>query len=87
MVVVFVGNKGKDVVVEKLIVGLVVRLVVVLMGVVASVTGSFVEFTGEPVKGNGVIVFAGELDVAVSEYMEVLEGVGLLPGSVAKVAS
>lgn len=83
MVVVFVGNKGKDVVVEKLIVG----LVVVLMGVVASVTGSFVEFTGEPVKGNGVIVFAGELDVAVSEYMEVLEGVGLLPGSVAKVAS
>lgn len=83
MVVVFVGNKGKDVVVEKLIVG----LVVVLMGVVASVTGSFVEFTGEPVKGNGVIVFAGALDVAVSEYMEVLEGVGLLPGSVAKVAS
>lgn len=83
MVVVFVGNKGKDVAVEKLIVG----LVVVLMGVVASVTGSFVKFTGEPVKGNGVIVFAGELDVAVSEYMEVLEGVGLLPGSVAKVAS
>ena len=80
MVVVFVGNKGKDVVVEKLIVGLVVRLVVVLMGVVASVTGSFVEFTGEPVKGNGA------LDGAVSEYMEVLEGVGLLPGSVAKVA-
>ena len=83
MVVVFVGNKGKDVAVEKLIVG----LVVVLMGVVASVTGSFVEFTGEPVKGNGVIVFAGALDGAVSEYMEVLEGVGLLPGSVAKVAS
>ena len=87
MVVVFVGNKGKDVVVEKLIVVLVVRLVVVLMGVVASVTGLFVEFTGEPVKGNGVIVFAGALDGAVSEYMEVLEGVGLLPGSVAKVAS
>lgn len=87
MVVVFVDITGKDVVVEKCIVRLVVRSVVLNMEVVASVAGSIVEFIRAPVTCDEVVVVLGALDVFVFENIEVVERVNVFPGSVIKVAS
>lgn len=87
MVVVFVDITGKDVVVEKCIVRLVVRSVVLNMEVVASVTGSIVEFIRAPVTCDEVVVVLEALDVFVFENIEVVERVNVFPGSVIKVAS
>lgn len=87
MVVVSVDIKGKVAVVEKFNVRLVVISVVVITGVVASVTGSIVEVIGAAVTGNEVVIVCETFDLVVSENAEVVERVAVFLGSVVKAAS